>query len=182
MPGPRLWCAVLAMVATAACGSPARPSASEPPPTLPPGGLVEATPTTLQRVVEASGGRPTVVNFWATWCGPCTEEMPRLVAAARRYGDRVRFIGVDVEDTDGAARRFIKEYRIPFPSLADPKGEIRRDQEVVGLPTTQFYRADGELAFVHSGEISTEQLEDRLSELVEIGRPPLTPKPEPTAD
>lgn len=135
-----------------------------------------ADPKGFERALRTMRGSPVVVNFWATWCEPCKEEMPRFVDAAKRYGQRVRFLGVDVEDTDDAAERFIERFGIPFPSLADHGGDIRRSARILGLPTTQFYRADGELAFVHSGEISAEDLEARIQELLQIGRPISTPR------
>lgn len=171
---PRARAVLALLLAVAACGGAADPS-DAPLPTLRPGGLVRASPSVFQRVLDSFDGKPVVVNFWATWCEPCKEEMPRLVSAARRYRGRVQFLGVDVEDSARSAREFIRSYGILFPNLADPDGEIRRAEKVVGLPTTQFYRADGELAFVHAGEISSEELQRRLRELVEIGRPPVTP-------
>lgn len=146
-------------------------------PTLEPAGIVEATPATYREILASLEGKPLVVNYWATWCEPCKDEMPRLVEAADAYEGRVNFLGVDVEDGEEAALAFVREVGIPFPSVADPRGEIRRAEEIVGLPTTQFFRSDGELAFVHSGEIEADELEERLAELVRIGAPPLTPDP-----
>src|ERR671938_552668 len=51
-------------------------------------------------------GKPVVVNFWASWCGPCADEAPLLEAAAKRYGQQVTFVGVDVQDLDSDARAF----------------------------------------------------------------------------
>jgi len=112
-----------------------------------------------------------VVNFWATWCGPCVEEFPRLVEAAHAYADEVAFLGVDVEDDARAAEEFLTRFEVPYPSVGDPKGDIKRAERIVGLPTTQFYRADGELAFVHSGEIEADELTERIDELIRIGTP-----------
>lgn len=115
------------------------------------------------------------MNFWASWCVPCIAEMPRLVAAARRYGDAVRFLGVDVEDVSSEAQAFVARFQVPFPSVADPRGEIRRAERVVGLPTTQFYRADGGLGFVHAGEIHETDLEDKIKELLRVASPAAKP-------
>lgn len=170
----RLLAAALLLVM--ACGGDTGVS-EEAVPTLEPAGIVEATPATYRKILESLEGGPLVVNYWATWCEPCKDEMPRLVEAANEYEGEVRFLGVNVEDGADAARAFVREMDIPFPNVADPRGEIRRAEEIVGLPTTQFYRADGELAFVHSGEIEGDELEERLAELVKIGAPPLTPDP-----
>ena len=112
-----------------------------------------------------------VVNYWATWCDPCKKEMPRLVDAATRYRDRVAFIGVNVEDDRAAALAFARRYRMPFRSYAVSRAEVQRTQDILGLPVTQFFRADGELAFVHQGEISSDDLEAKIEELLAVGRP-----------
>ena len=113
-------------------------------------------------------GRPVVVNFWATWCEPCKAEMPRLVDASEEYSDRVGFLGVNVEDDIDAAEQFVRDFEIPFRSVADPNGEIRRDEKVLGLPVTQFYGADGDLAYVHQGEIKADELEKRIEDALRL--------------
>ena len=92
-------------------------------------------------------GQVVLVNYWATWCVPCRAEMPRIAAIARTYAATVHFLGVDVEDDVATAERFALERNVGYPMLSDPRGEIRRDQKILGLPVTQFYRADGALAF-----------------------------------
>jgi thiol-disulfide isomerase/thioredoxin len=115
-------------------------------------------------------GKPAVVNYWATWCIPCKEEMPRVVAAAKRYEGRVTFLGVNVEDDAKLAASFEREYKVPFESVPDRDGKIRDDEGILGLPVTQFYDASGELAFVHQGEIDTEDLNDRIEEVLRLSR------------
>jgi peroxiredoxin len=101
--------------------------------------------------------------------------MPRLVEAAKRYEGRVEFLGVDVQDVTEEAQKFIDEQGIPFPNLADEGGKIKLAQGVLGLPSTEFYRADGELAGIHRGEISAEELERRIEELLAVGVPATPP-------
>lgn len=60
--------------------------------------------------------RPVLVNLWATWCGPCREEMPRLQAAYERFGDRVAFVGVDTQDDPQAAGEFLDEVGLTWPT------------------------------------------------------------------
>jgi thiol-disulfide isomerase/thioredoxin len=129
-------------------------------------GIDEATPLQFERKVEAFRGKPVVVNYWATWCVPCTTEMPRIVDATERYEGRVAFLGVDVEDAPDAAERFQKRFGMTFESVADPAGRIRRAQRVLGLPVTQFYDADGDLALVHNGEITAAELREKIEELL----------------
>jgi thiol-disulfide isomerase/thioredoxin len=134
--------------------------------------LDEGTPDRFDQTLRLLRGKPVVVNFWATWCGPCKDEMPRLVDAAKTYRGRVHFLGVDVQDSAASAAAFIREYDIPFRSLSDPDGEIRRAQRLVGLPETQFYTADGELAFLNRGEIQSGELIDKIEELLAAERSP----------
>ncbi len=96
-------------------------------------------------------GKPVVLNFWASWCAPCRAEMPVLAQAWQRYGRDVHFVGVNVLDDPDQARRFVREFRIPFPSVHDPNGDTLRWFRVVGLPTTVFVSRQGGMAGVHAG-------------------------------
>ena len=132
--------------------------------------IVTGSPSRLAPAVRSFRGKPVVVNYWATWCEPCKKEMPRLVASTKRHGTAVGFIGVNVEDDRASARTFARRYRLPFRSYAMSRAEVQRTQNILGLPVTQFYRADGELGFVHQGEISTADLEGKLDELLRLIR------------
>jgi thiol-disulfide isomerase/thioredoxin len=157
--------ALLVLVAAAACSTDGDPS---PPPRT--SALVDGTPTKLDDTLRSLRGKPVVVNYWATWCGPCKSEMPRLVAAAEKYAGRVHFLGVDVQDSAASAADFIRRYKIPFRSLSDPDGDIRDAQKLVGLPETQFYSEDGELAFLHRGEIDADELNEKIEDLLDAAK------------
>ncbi len=88
------------------------------------------------------------------------------MAAYEKYKGRVAFLGIDVQDDPDAAPDFARRYRIPFRSLADRAGDIRRKEKILGLPVTQFYDDDGDLAFVHNGEIRSDELEEKIEELL----------------
>lgn len=152
-------CLIAATLLASACAarSGSKPRADE---------LIAGSPNRLRSTLKAMRGTPVVVNYWATWCVPCQKEMPRLVAAANKFAGKVGFLGVDVEDDARAAAAFVKRYEIPFRSLADESGAIRRSQKLLGLPATQFYSADGELAFLHQGEIKARDLENRIDDLL----------------
>jgi len=107
-------------------------------------------------------GTPVVVNVWASWCGPCRQEAPLLAAAHRTYGNRVRFIGVDVLDQRDAARAFMREYGWTYPSVYDPTGAIRDGLGLLGQPVTLFYDASGELVHTWTGPLSRHALESNL--------------------
>ena len=71
-------------------------------------------------------GRPTLVNLWATWCGPCREEMPLLQDAFTRHGEQIRFLGVAVQDDPAGAAAFVADLGIGYPHAVDPGCETLR--------------------------------------------------------
>jgi thiol-disulfide isomerase/thioredoxin len=97
----------------------------------------------FQDVLADLHGKVVVVNFWATWCGPCIAEAPVLARVSRAFAGRVQFIGVDLADQTTQARAFIRKYGWPYPSVADPKREIQRGFGLLGQPYTLVYDAQG---------------------------------------
>ncbi len=110
-------------------------------------------------------GRPVLVNLWATWCGPCREEMPRLQAAYERFGDRVAFVGVDSQDFPQAAGEFLVEVGVTYPQLADPNAELLGFTRVPGLPVTLLLDADGVIVARHIGELNGSDLEELIEKV-----------------
>ena len=115
-----------------------------------PGG-VEA----YRRRIDALAGYPVVVNVWASWCGPCRFEFPTLQRLSAAYGKRVAFLGVDSQDSDDAARTFLAEAPVPYPSYTDPDQQIAEEiGATLGLPDTAFYDRHGELVYLKQGPYS----------------------------
>ena len=112
-------------------------------------------------------GRPTLVNLWATWCGPCREEMPLLQAAHDRHGEQVRFLGVDVQDDPEAARWFLDELGVGYPHAVDTDGELLRDLGARGLPVTLAVDADGRVIERVMGQLTAEELQRLMDTLLE---------------
>ena len=111
-------------------------------------------------------GQVTVVNFWASWCDPCREEMPMLASVAEETGDNVRFIGVNTKDDPEAAADFLETSGVRFEQLYDPDGEfLRRLGTVQGLPVTLALDADGAVTLTHIGQIDEDTLVDALEPL-----------------
>ena len=110
----------------------------------------------------AMDGRPVVMNFWASWCVPCREEMPAFDAVARRHPE-VLFIGVAVQDIEVAARQFAEEAAVSYPLGLDEDGVIIARYPTLGLPTTWFITSDGVIAAQRVGQLN----EDSLDSLIE---------------
>ncbi len=117
-------------------------------------------------LLEQLRGTPVVVNIWASWCGPCREEAPHLAEAARRYGSRVQFLGIDILYQRPAAASFIARYGWPYPSVFDPSGDIRDGLGFLGQPVTLFYSASGRLASSWSGPLTPSVLTERIASIL----------------
>ena len=99
-------------------------------------------------------GYPAVVNVWASWCGPCRFEFPLFQQVSAKYGKRVAFLAIDSEDSDAAARTFLGEQPVPYPSYTDPHEDIAESIGAGrGLPNTAFYSRDGKLAVPQAGPL-----------------------------
>jgi cytochrome c biogenesis protein CcmG/thiol:disulfide interchange protein DsbE len=114
------------------------------------------------------GDRVVVVNFWASWCIPCREEAPVLEAAWQAYRDRgVVVVGVNVQDSEPAARVFIETFGLTFPNGPDPGGRIAIDYGVYGIPETFVIGRDGRIGYKHIGLVGAPTLEARVQEALQ---------------
>lgn len=97
-------------------------------------------------------GYPVVVNVWASWCGPCRFEFPVFQRISAEYGKRVAFLGVDSRDSGDAARTFLGEDPVPYPSYTDPDAKVAESVGAsLGLPDTAFYDRRGKLTYLKQG-------------------------------
>jgi thiol-disulfide isomerase/thioredoxin len=124
--------------------------------------LPEATPESFHRLLDQLHGTPVVVNFWGSWCPPCEDEMPRIVAAHEEFGRRVQFVGINFWETRAEARTFIRRFEMRFPSVFDAEGAIKASLGFFGQPVTVFYERDGSFFESWAGPISDEHLRKNL--------------------
>jgi cytochrome c biogenesis protein CcmG, thiol:disulfide interchange protein DsbE len=88
-------------------------------------------------------GRPLVLNFWATWCGPCKLEHPVLTWGAQQFGAQVQFLGVVSNDSKENAIEFVRENGSSYPQLLDTDGQSSVDYGTSGVPETYFIDSQG---------------------------------------
>jgi cytochrome c biogenesis protein CcmG/thiol:disulfide interchange protein DsbE len=114
--------------------------------------LLEGGLDAYEAQIAALGGYPVVVNVWASWCGPCRYEFPTLQKLSAAYGKKVAFLGVDKQDSDAAAKTFLGEEPVPYPSYSDPNQDIGRAIGASGgVPDTAFYDRAGNLVYLKQG-------------------------------
>jgi thiol-disulfide isomerase/thioredoxin len=102
-------------------------------------------------------GHPVVVNKWGSWCPPCRAEFPYFQRQSLERGRKVAFIGVDGNDNDANARKFLKSFPVSYPSYKDPDlGIAAVFNAVQAFPSTAFYDSRGGLAYVHQGGYASE--------------------------
>ncbi|HVO31527.1 MAG TPA: TlpA disulfide reductase family protein, partial [bacterium] len=111
----------------------------------------------------------TIIDFWASWCGPCKVEMPHVQALYEKYHEKVRFLAISEDETKDDATDFIKDTKYSFPVAFDD-GAVGRSFQITGLPTLLVISPCGKIAWMHRGfnpnidAILTEQIDKLLSE------------------
>jgi cytochrome c biogenesis protein CcmG/thiol:disulfide interchange protein DsbE len=108
------------------------------------------------------GGRPVLVNLWASWCAPCKREMPSLQGAYARYGHQISFLGVDTKDDINSAKDFLAAFALHYPQVADANGDLLHKVGGAGLPVTLVLNTDGKTVYSHRGELRSKDLQQAL--------------------
>jgi cytochrome c biogenesis protein CcmG, thiol:disulfide interchange protein DsbE len=125
------------------------------------GGSPTAPAFTLERLDDSGElelaslrGKAVVLNFWASWCGPCKDETPLLQEAWKRWeGKDVVFVGIDVKDFRGDAKDFLARYGVTYPNVYDGKGSTVGRYGVTGFPETYFLDASGKVRYRIAGPV-----------------------------
>lgn len=108
-------------------------------------------------------GKFIVLNFWATWCLPCTKEMPELQKATQALNGRATIVGVNLAEPRDRVERFVHEHHVSFPVLLDAYGNVAQKYEVLHLPVTYFISPDGIIRDkMFGGGLTQTMIEDKI--------------------
>ncbi|MBB6673242.1 TlpA family protein disulfide reductase [Cohnella nanjingensis] len=113
-------------------------------------------------------GKPVILNFWASWCGPCQDEAPSLARLYARHKDDLQILAVNLTaaDNESDARKFVKDHGFAFPVLLDEDGKTGRRYRIRPIPTTFFIDARGVIVDGVLGALSAEALNNRAEQLL----------------
>ena len=112
-------------------------------------------------------GKPVLINFFASWCLPCREEMPVLEKIVQAYGPKgVIFLGIAIDDTEDKMKDFVAKYGVTFPVGLDKTATIQKSFGIYGIPTTYFIDKQGVINYSHSGSVTEELLQHELDKLL----------------
>lgn len=116
-------------------------------------------------------GKPIVVNFWATWCGPCQYEMPDFDALASEYGDDVVFMMVNMtdgtDDTVESVKEFVEDAGYGFPVYFDTEFDATVTYGVYSIPRSLFIKPSGEINFAYKGVMDEEFIRENIEAILE---------------
>ena len=121
---------------------------------------------------EVLAGKIVIVNYWATWCAPCVEEIPLLAAAGREHGGRVVVLGLLTDPVDDAKlEAFSAEHGLDYPVVRVDVETAEAFGHPQVLPTTHVFDASGRLRQTYAGPLTAEKLDDWLAEMLAQARP-----------
>lgn len=122
--------------------------------------------------LAAFRGRPVVLNFWASWCGPCRREMPAFSDLAATYDGEVAFVGIATQDREKPAADFAREIDVVYPLGYDEGDKLTDAYGIFGLPSTYFIDGDGVILDARFGELTDAQMAERITSLFGVAAPP----------
>lgn len=163
-----IWLSVAANTAIAAGSTPASLTPIEPPQIAPAFSLPDLDET-LRSLAEFKG-KPVIINFWATWCPPCREEMPSMERAWQKIeSEGIAMLGINVGEDFDTVFGFTGEIDVSFPLLLDEDSSATEKWPIRGLPTTYIINPDGQIVYQALGgrEWDDEALLDQVRALVE---------------
>jgi len=115
---------------------------------------------------SAFKGHVTVLNAWATWCGPCHHDQPILAKLARTYGSRVTFVGIDYQDQRAAAQRFWEQNKVPYASYFDPSGRFAAPLGFPYLPVIYVVDPSGTIRWQILGATDAQEVSTAIDQVL----------------
>lgn len=109
-------------------------------------------------------GRPVLLNFWATWCGPCRLEMPEIVAESNRNDDLI-VLAINVQEELPQLQPFAEDFAMTMPVVQDSDATLRQLYEVSGMPTSVFIDSDGHIDTIWRGILTAQSLQEFIDQL-----------------
>lgn len=119
---------------------------------------------------HANMQRPAVINFWASWCGPCQSEAPALAELHQKYKGQIEFLAVNLTSWEflgeDEVTKFVEEYNLQMPILLDEEGETVRSYQIIGAPLTVLVDTNGAITYIFPGEFNPAELDRQLAKLL----------------
>jgi len=144
---------------------PNRPEIGKPAPNF---ALPDVRDTSVIRQLADYRGQAVVINWYASWCGPCKAEIPDFLKAQEALGEQVVFLGVNYLEPRDRALGILEELGADYPAVLDSRGAVAEHYRVPGMPSTFFVDKDGILRAMKAGRVSEEEL---ARFLIEAGVP-----------
>lgn len=146
---------------------------ANPPPTKTPDTSVAETGVTVDKMIASftligidgkqttvgQQGKVTIINFWATWCPPCREEMPELDDFAQKHDQMVAFYAINIQESSDKVGEFLKQGKYTMPVLLDKDGAVAKKFRINAIPTTIVVDKNGIIKYRKSGTVSSSELE-----------------------
>ncbi|HKU68962.1 MAG TPA: TlpA disulfide reductase family protein [Candidatus Baltobacteraceae bacterium] len=131
----------------------------------PPPDFAVRTPQGSERLSDLRG-KPVVINFWASWCPPCTDELPYFARLSQTYGDRLTIVTVDWNEQPGIAEAYLRSHGIDLPLVSDTQSRIYREYSLSEVPDTVVLDAQGNVTYVSVGELSWKELDSAVQDVL----------------
>jgi cytochrome c biogenesis protein CcmG, thiol:disulfide interchange protein DsbE len=159
--------ALVAAIVPSACSSGGGPNATASALPTSPSALPAVTLAQFKGMLadQVKQGKPVLLNVWNSVCGPCVREAPHIESLAAEFGDQVQFVGLDVNDVTPLARAFIAKNHWTFPSVADPRADVRNGLGYSAQPVTILFDASGKQVYFQAGDITIPHIRAALEKL-----------------
>lgn len=128
------------------------------------GELIDGTSITLSELQ----GKPVIINFWATWCGPCVKEMPAFERLKDDFGDKIGIIAVNCGDDAGTVKDFMEENGYTFPVVLDEEYSISMLYPTNSIPYTVVVDAEGRVTHISTGALDADTMYERYKEALGV--------------